>query len=170
MTQPVARSEASIATFQEQLRIIDVAVKRNLDGITHDESLQQPQPAGNCINWVLGHLVRGFQPVLAELGSTLDLADASLERYRRGQPPIQDASEALDFEDLVRAWDASVQSLTQALDALSGRDLDPELASPTPSGKASLRSRLAFTLFHQAYHAGQLGTLRRLVGKDGAIP
>lgn len=169
MTHPVARSEHT-ATFQEQLRIIDIAVRRNLAGITHEESLHQPQPAGNCINWVLGHLVRGFQPVLAELGSTPDLFDASLERYRRGQPPMQDASEALEFEDLVRAWDASVRSLTRALEELSDRDVDPELASPTSSGEASLRSCLAFTLFHQAYHAGQLGTLRRLVGKDGAIP
>ena len=170
MVQPVSRSENTVATFQEQLRIIDIAVRRNLEGITHAESLQQPQPAGNCINWVLGHLVRGFQSTLADLDAGSDRSDASLERYRRGQPPIHHASEALDLQDLVRAWDASVQSIARALEDLPDEELHSPTASPTSNGDASLRSRLAFTLFHQAYHAGQLGTLRRLVGKDGAIP
>jgi hypothetical protein len=32
-----------------------------------------------------------------------------------------------------------------------------------------VRSLLATVAFHQAYHAGQTGTLRRVVGKSGAI-
>ena len=170
MVQPVSRPEDTVATFQEQLRVIDVAVRRNLEGITHAESLRQPQPAGNCINWVLGHLVRGLHTTLADLGTRSGPSHISLERYRRGQPPIQDASEALDLQELVHAWDASVQSIARALTDLPGEELNSPPTSPTTSGDASLRSRLAFNLFHQAYHAGQLGTLRRLVGKDGAIP
>lgn len=29
--------------------------------------------------------------------------------------------------------------------------------------------RLAFLQFHESYHAGQVGLLRRLLGKDGVI-
>jgi len=33
----------------------------------------------------------------------------------------------------------------------------------------SLGSKLAVLQFHEAYHAGQLGLLRRIAGKKGAI-
>ena len=34
------------------------AVSRNLDGVSHAESLVVPQPCGgNCLNWVFGHVV-----------------------------------------------------------------------------------------------------------------
>lgn len=33
------------------------AIKLNLDGVSNEESLFIPQPAGNCINWVVGHIV-----------------------------------------------------------------------------------------------------------------
>ncbi len=32
-------------------------LKKNLDGVTHEESLIQPEGGGNCLNWVLGHIV-----------------------------------------------------------------------------------------------------------------
>jgi uncharacterized damage-inducible protein DinB len=41
--------------------------------------------------------------------------------------------------------------------------------SPTGNPNESLGSLLATVMFHQAYHAGQLGILRRIVGKPGAI-
>jgi hypothetical protein len=33
------------------------AIKRNLDEVTNEDSLVQPPGAGNCLNWVLGHIV-----------------------------------------------------------------------------------------------------------------
>ena len=40
------------------------AIKRNLDDVTNDESLLQPPGAGNCLNWVLGHIVAARNTVL----------------------------------------------------------------------------------------------------------
>jgi hypothetical protein len=43
------------------------AVKRNLDDLSHEDSMHCPEPAGTCINWVPGHMVtgRGLVMVLA---------------------------------------------------------------------------------------------------------
>jgi uncharacterized damage-inducible protein DinB len=41
--------------------------------------------------------------------------------------------------------------------------------SPTGDPDETLGSLLAVALFHQAYHAGQLGILRRIAGESGAI-
>jgi hypothetical protein len=30
------------------------AIQRNLDGLTHEDSMLSPAPARNCLNWVLG--------------------------------------------------------------------------------------------------------------------
>jgi uncharacterized damage-inducible protein DinB len=44
-----------------------------------------------------------------------------------------------------------------------GPDSDGELTE-------TVRSLLGTILFHQAYHSGQTGLLRRIAGKPGAIP
>jgi len=44
---------------------------------------------------------------------------------------------------------------------------DSDLGSADTKG--SLAAKLAGLQFHEAYHAGQLGLLRRIAGKKGAI-
>jgi uncharacterized damage-inducible protein DinB len=59
--------------------------------------------------------------------------------------------------------DVGLADLTsEALDA-------PAPASPNNDPDETVRSLLALVSFHQAYHAGQTGLLRRIAGKDGAI-
>ena len=45
---------------------------------------------------------------------------------------------------------------------LGGLSHDDSLRSPEPGGNCLL-------LFHEAYHVGQTGVLRRLLGRSGAI-
>ena len=33
------------------------AIRENLKGVDHEESLLSPDPAGNCMNWILGHIL-----------------------------------------------------------------------------------------------------------------
>jgi len=40
----------------------------NLAGITHEESLVHPSPAGNCLNWVFGHVVATRNTIMDTLG------------------------------------------------------------------------------------------------------
>ena len=48
---------SEVQSFRHQAQIANTVVKRNLEGLTHEESLVQPQPGGNCLNWIVGHLV-----------------------------------------------------------------------------------------------------------------
>ena len=45
----------------------------------------------------------------------------------------------------------------------------PEEEWSKPSDDGTKLDKLAFLQFHEAYHSGQLGLLRRIVGKPGAI-
>ena len=145
-------------------------VGQNLDGVDHGASLVAPQPGGNCINWVLGHLVEVYESVLPMLGQERVLDEGALARYARGTEPLTEAAEALPLDDLRGAWAEATARFAAGLEGLEEDALDrPAPFSPGDDPDETVGSLLLTVLFHQIYHAGQLGLLRRLVGLDGAI-
>jgi hypothetical protein len=157
--------------FRRQAQGVGRTVKVNLAGITHEESLIQPKPGGNCINWVLGHLLSIYSQALPLLAQQPVLDAATIERYKRGSDAITGPDEAWRFEELMTAWDETVKRIDTGLAALSPEVLDrpaPPGGGPSQPGD-KVRDTLSILMFHQGYHAGQTGVLRRLVGKAGAI-
>lgn len=63
-----------------------------------------PRPAGNCLNWIVGHLVRGYEQTLPHLGQEPVLGPGALERYARGSLPVEDAEEVRPFDELSSVW------------------------------------------------------------------
>jgi hypothetical protein len=161
---------SGVEVFRDQARITAGIVHLNVAGVTQSESLFQPRPAGNCLNWVVGHLVWVYELTLPSLGEELVLAVGALERYARGGAPLSDAAEALDLDELMGAWDEASRRIDAGLLRLTAAALDAPAADyPGAGPDDTVRSHLSGILFHQAYHAGQLGTLRRLIGKEGAF-
>jgi uncharacterized damage-inducible protein DinB len=157
--------------FRRQARGVNRTVKINLAGITHEESVIQPEPGGNCINWVLGHLLSIYNQALPLLGQQPVLDQPTITRYSRGAEPITESAAARRFEELLTAWDETVKRIDAGLAGLSPEALDrpaPQGSGPSEPGD-KVRDTLSVLMFHQGYHAGQTGVLRRLVGKAGAI-
>jgi len=143
---------------------------KTLEGISHAESLTQPAPAGNCLNWVAGHIVATRMGTLELLGENTLWEDHWRERYRRGSDAVRDGGDAADIAEIVRAFGASQDPLMQALPGLKPDRLDaPAPYSPGNDPDETVGSLLAGLAFHESYHCGQLGVLRRLLGKDGII-
>ena len=158
----------------EVLRIItrgsNAVVRANVAGITHAESLIQPQPAGNNLNFIVGHLVATYNGALGLLGQEPVLPENEISRYNRGSDPLTDSGEAIDFNRLLTAWDQASRRFDAGLAAVSPEFLDQKAGfSPTGNPDETNRSLLATITFHQAYHAGQTALSRRLIGKPGAI-
>jgi hypothetical protein len=150
--------------------VTHAVVKLNIAGLTQEESLVQPT-AGNCANWVLGHILGTYCGVAPLLGQEPVMSKETLKRYDRGAPPLTDAADAMDFQDLAAALDEAVRRFDEGLAGLTPEVLDrPMPNSPTKNPNETVRSLLSTVSFHQAYHAGQLGLLRRIAGKEGAIP
>lgn len=168
-TAPIAVSN-EIEMLRHQARAIQRVVRLNLEGISHEESLIQPQPAGNCLNWVVGHLVSAYQSVFPLLGQKPGIGEERLKPYARHSSPLKDRAEALPLQELLVAFDQASERFDEGLASLDSKELG-ELAphSPTNDPKETVRSLLASISFHQAYHAGQTGLLRRIAGKPGAI-
>src|SRR5690349_20935196 len=53
---------------QESLARNHHLLRRHAAGLTHEESLLQPQPRGNCFNWVVGHMAETQESMLAVVG------------------------------------------------------------------------------------------------------
>jgi hypothetical protein len=74
------------------------------------------------------------------------------------------------FQELLAAFGKASERVDAGLAGLAPKKLDePAPYSPTKNPRETVRSFLANISFHQAYHAGQTGLLRRIVGKPGAI-
>ncbi|HEX4020233.1 MAG TPA: DinB family protein [Acidobacteriaceae bacterium] len=170
MNTTAAEALGEVRVYGLQVRAIHAVVKRNVDELTEEESLIQPQPGGNCLNWVVGHLLYVYDQTLPMLGQTPVLGVDTLKRYGRGTAQIENAAEALNFALLMAAWDEATQRMEAGVESLSPEVLDqPAPWSPTNNSEETVRSLLSTILFHQAYHVGQTGLLRRIAGKEGAI-
>jgi uncharacterized damage-inducible protein DinB len=154
-----------------QISFLSFAVHRNVDGITHEESLRSPQPGGNNLNWVLGHIVLTRQAWLtAVLGQPALLDPAQLQLYKRGSDPLTDGTLAMPFAELVRLHDASQQPLLDGMARLTAARLGEKAPfSPGKNPDETVGSLVAALCFHEAYHIGQTGVLRRLLGHAGGI-
>ena len=139
------------------------ALQVNVKDISHEESLLQPGGGGNCLNWVVGHIVANRNHVLELLGEPPIWGGEDYERYKRGSAPIRDGSAARPFAGILDDFAKSQTRVQAGLDRMT----DAKLAEA--SGKDTVGSALAFLQFHEAYHVGQTGLLRRLAGKEGAI-
>jgi hypothetical protein len=170
-TQAEQSSIASqIAMLRRQGQGVSRTVTTNLQGISHEESLIQPHPGGNCLNWVLGHLLSIYNQLLPLLGQQPATDPATIERYKRGSQPITRPEEARRFDELLAEWDETVKRVDAGIAALTPEQMEkPAPPGPPLEPGDKVRDVLSVVLFHQGYHAGQTGVLRRLAGKEGAI-
>ena len=169
MTRTAPATTSEIDLWRQQTRMTGYVVGANVAGLTHEDSLVQPRPGGNCLNWILGHLLTVYNGTLPLLSQEPVMGEGDLTHYARGAPPIRDRAEALEFEQLLTAWSQAVERIDAGLAGLSPDVLDGPVKSPTGNPNETVRSLLTTVMFHQAYHAGQTAVLRRIAGKEGAI-
>lgn len=143
------------------------ALKMNLESLTHEESLVQPQPAGNCLNWIVGHILANRAGILGLLGQDPVWNEEEAAPYLRGSEPLTDPAIAKNLDEMVALLETAQDSILAGLSEIS----EESLQAPAPSGKEgeTVETGLAGLVFHEAYHVGETGVLRRLLGHEGAI-
>jgi len=131
-------------------------ISLNIDGITHEESMIFPNGEANCMNWILGHLIHIRNPFLNILGEESVWDSEKLSCYNRGEIPLERKDELVSFEDLKSYLKQSQERLETKLGTLT-------------SFKPEMVNDISTLSLHEIYHSGQLGYLRRILGKPGAI-
>jgi hypothetical protein len=95
---------------------------------------------------------------------------ATLARYDRGSAPMTDPAEARDVNELLGIWDQVAARWDAGLAGLTPEVMEqPAPFSPGDDPNETVGSLVATLVFHQGYHVGQTGVLRRVSGHPGAI-
>lgn len=131
-------------------------VSMNIDGISNEESMIFPNGEANCMNWIFGHLIYIRNAFLNILGEEAVWDSAQFSCYNRGEIPLNRKEEFVTFEELKSYFRKSQDKLEAKLEILES--LNTEWITDV--------SNLSL---HEIYHSGQLGYLRRILGKPGAI-
>jgi uncharacterized damage-inducible protein DinB len=139
-------------------------ITRSLDGLSDEDVWRQPTGAGNPIAWLLGHLTETRAHLLTELGARFDpgwdgvFARGSVLRERVDYP----TREAIEM-----AWKATHSPMRDCF-----ASIDQERLAGSPSrhafpGVKTLADEIAGFAFHESYHVGQIGYIRRQLGHSG---
>ena len=144
------------------------ALRVNTADLTHQDSLVQPSTGGNCLNWVVGHIVVSRNRILEILGREPVWNDERASRYARSTEPIVgDDDTVAPFDEILAAYEAAQQEIVDGLSEMSPEELsvlEPWFGEDAPKAVV-----LAGLVFHETYHVGQTGVLRRVAGRQGAI-
>lgn len=70
--------EILIHTFERNYDYL----RQQVDGLTHEDSLLQIPTGGNCLNWIVGHIVSARCPVMKGLGIEPIWTDEQRAIYR----------------------------------------------------------------------------------------
>jgi DinB superfamily len=135
-------------------------LEQNLEGLSGTDFLVRVGEDGMHLNWLLGHVLHARMRLLRELGGFAHPDEQLLETaYVQGTQPSN--AEVFPTQILRDAMGDNQTALETTLQ-------DTDLTQLDPRGR-TLSDSAARTAWHETYHVGQSGLLRRLAGKTGAI-
>ena len=125
---------------------------------------------GNNAQWLLGHLAatRRWAQRILDPGSADAVPELPWETHFGRGSSTSPESDAMDATELKVAFVEAGVRLAALLKGFGPDDLARETAADLPYGK-SVDDVAHFLHFHEAYHFGQIGLLRRGAGKPGAV-
>jgi uncharacterized damage-inducible protein DinB len=152
------------SAFERNLGII----KMQTAGLTHQQSLLQPPFRGNCLNWVLGHILETRDGILRTLGQEPILSDKERARYGYGSEPVRgDGADILRLEKMLELLERSQKGIEAGLQRITPEQLAKETRDHR--GVVTIAQRLFFQYFHETYHVGQTELLRQLAGTNDKV-
>ena len=156
---------------QDFIRLLSIEndlIKSQTEGLSQADTLIQPMPSGNCMNWVLGHILESRITLLTLLGGAAPIDPSELEIYKRESAPITGAEPGiLPSEYLLQSIDTVHQATVACLETMDDADFSREIQQG--ERKFTLGWRFLFLNFHYTYHIGQLEQLRQLAGHGEKI-
>ncbi len=148
---------AVISQFNMQVRLYNNV----LEGIKSTDSSKQVSDNLNHISWLAGHLAHSRFSV----GTFLGLKDKSpYDEFYKDFKPIDPKLKYPSLEESKAVFTEITGKIMPAFDAVTEEHLSSPIPFEIPIGDSTVRGFLAFLSHHEAYHIGQLASLRRSLG------
>jgi uncharacterized damage-inducible protein DinB len=136
-------------------------IARSLDGLTDEDVWRQPAGSGNPIGWILGHLTETRAGLLSDMGAPFDCGWS--RAFQRGAA-LQDRTGYPARAAIEAAWKATHAAMRDAFANVTDDRLATPVARRPVPGVESLADLIAFCGFHESYHVGQIGFIRKQLG------
>jgi uncharacterized damage-inducible protein DinB len=146
--------------FTESLRFSDFVMNLITSDLKDDDARRRIRNGeGASLTWNVGHLINYRYNIINLLGT----AKESPLAQTFGESAT-DGSTYPRLEQLVEAWNAASEELEAAAASVSDEFLLAQPGTGSPHGEKTRLSTLSFFVWHESYHFGQMGTLRRDMG------
>lgn len=133
--------------------------------ISDPEAIARHANGANSLHWLAAHVVTARHHVTTLLG-----IEGELPWNGAFEGPAADGIEnTVSPQHVIREWNRITPIMMRALASSDQRLLKTAPASPFPTIEGTTLAALAILAHHEAYHIGQLGYVRRLLGKPGLV-
>ena len=156
--------DQAIAHVLGLMDVVDNLYAKALHGLDPAELTRAPSRTANPMMWMAGHLAQSRVRLARLLGVEQEVPWPTM--FTRGDPPPGSA-EYPALAEIQDAWAAAGKALRTRLGAMSDAELQGDLQVKIPSTDGTLRGAIVFALFHEGYHVGQMGYVRRTLGREG---
>jgi hypothetical protein len=151
----------SVAPLVEQFRVSTNLYVKALGGFDRAALLTRPGERSNPMLWIAGHLAQARARVLAAIGAPREVPWGGL--FATGSHIVE--PDRYPSVDEIRAtWLTLSAELEDRLGALTEDDLADLPPMRIPSVDGTLRGSIALFAFHEGYHIGQMGYVRKWLG------
>ncbi len=151
-----------MSTVKQQFDLHTRLFNNVLDGITDPDTNSRANDHVNHIKWLAGHLTStrfGFKDL-----AQLEEGDPYKELFAHGKS-IDPNADYPSIDNIRENWNGISGQISNALASLPEEALQAD-APKVPIGEGKMGDFLDFLMHHEAYHIGQMGILRRFLGKE----
>jgi uncharacterized damage-inducible protein DinB len=141
------------------------AVKRLLEDISDEESLERGGLRINHIRWITGHIVSSAGLMVTLLGGKKNIPENWDKMFIRGAKFSDDSSVYPSMAELKAKMIESFEQRESALEKVIIEKLETE-KQILPEWNTTPANALLFLCTHEFYHAGQIATLRTILGRE----
>ena len=144
-------------TLLSMFRTTNYVINLSVADLSDAVARKRTRSDGPSILWTIGHLMDSRHKALKLLGK--DAVNKWAADY--GSKAATDGSNYPSLAAMLEEWNALHASLEAACAAAPADYLDRALPGAGPHGEEKIRDKVAFLAWHEGYHTGVIGAIRR---------
>jgi uncharacterized damage-inducible protein DinB len=163
-------SRTQLSAAIDRLEMSRRRTKDFIADLTPSEWFWHPAEFVTHVAWQVGHLaVSEYNLCLRRVRGRTDadeslISDAFIDKFKLGSTPVAGAVNYPPIAEIQRVFDAVHAQAVAELTKLSDEELNVPVEQPHPLFRTKMGS-VDYASGHELVHNGQIGLLRRLMGK-----
>lgn len=155
-----------VGAFAQFLSLNEHLLVKAIDGLSDEELRHHPGSESNPMLWLAGHLAGARSMLARALGTGVDVPWA--HKFAQKSQPDENGDYPSGAEIL-----ATIKTLGNQLRERFAQMSDADLSGPSPRDfpipDKTLRGMIAFVIYHESYHVGQIAYVKKWLGYPGVV-